>query len=182
MNTSKPTLLLVSLVCALVAVLVTVFSARGGEIDDHDASSSENQCSIGRCETVSVDSVIDGDTLDVLTASGELHRIRLLGIDAPETVHPDRPVECMGPEASAFTAELASAGTTIVLVFDDRAESTDKYNRRLAHVLIAETNLAQELLYRGLARTTTFPHSLMDVYAQAQDIAQHNHLGMWSYC
>ena len=49
--------------------------------------------------------VVDGDTVDV-DLGGRTERVRLLGIDTPETVDPDRPVECFGPEASARTAEL----------------------------------------------------------------------------
>ncbi|MBI2169080.1 MAG: thermonuclease family protein [Actinobacteria bacterium] len=49
-----------------------------------------------------VTNAVDGDTLEVQYA-GRRDTVRLLGVDTPETVHPDRPVECFGPEASAFT-------------------------------------------------------------------------------
>jgi micrococcal nuclease len=43
--------------------------------------------------------VVDGDTVDLLVG-GRQERVRLIGVDTPETKHPDKPVECFGPEAS----------------------------------------------------------------------------------
>src|SRR5213593_3977502 len=51
---------------------------------------------------VRITSVVDGDTLEV-TWQGRPERVRLLGVDTPETVDPHRPVGCFGPEAAAFT-------------------------------------------------------------------------------
>lgn len=182
MITSKPTILLIALVALAAIALAALYGFRSEVPADDGATVPADLCSIGSCETATVDRVIDGDTLDVITSTGTRQRVRILGIDTPETVHPDKPVECMGPEASAHTAELAPSGTTITLITDHRADAWDDYNRRLAHVVIAETNLAHELLVRGLARATTFPHSLVDTYADAEVLAQRNHLGMWSQC
>lgn len=182
MITSKTTILIVILVAFTVIVVATFYGFRADEAENDRATPPQDPCSIGSCETVTVDRVVDGDTIDVITPTGNRQRIRVLGIDTPETVHPDKPVECMGPQASAFTGELAASGTTITLITDHRADTWDDYDRRLGHVMIAETNLAHELLVRGLARATTFPHSLVSAYADAQATAQHNHLGMWSQC
>jgi micrococcal nuclease len=75
--------------------------------------------------------VIDGDTLDVRIA-GRRERVRLIGIDTPETVHPTKPVECFGPEASARAAELLPVGSVVLLRRD--VEARDRYDRLLAYV------------------------------------------------
>lgn len=75
--------------------------------------------------------VVDGDTLDVELA-GAPERVRLLGIDTPETVKPGHPVDCFGPEASARTKALLPAGTAVVLQRD--AEPRDRYGRLLVYL------------------------------------------------
>lgn len=159
-------------------------SAPQGEVEATPAalSSPGALCDLGSCEAATVDRVIDGDTLDVATDTGEIQRVRVLGIDTPETVHPDKPVECMGPEASATATELASAGTSVTLITDDRADSVDDYDRQLAHVVIDDTNLGATMLERGLAETTSFPHSLADDYAAVEDQARETAAGLWGQC
>lgn len=76
----------------------------------------------------SVERVVDGDTL--IVDGGE--RVRLIGIDTPETKAEDRPVECFGPEASAHLAFLLASGSDVRLAYDE--ESSDQYGRTLAYV------------------------------------------------
>lgn len=87
--------------------------------------------------------IVDGDTLDV-KLGGVRTRIRLLNVDAPETVKPDTPVECMGPQASARLAQLAPLGSTVGLAFD--LERTDQYGRTLATVITPSGQNASEVL------------------------------------
>ena len=76
--------------------------------------------------------VVDGDTVvATLSDRGVDEVVRLLGVDTPETKHPDRPVECFGPEAEAFTRERF-LGSEVELVFD--VEHRDVYGRLLAYV------------------------------------------------
>ena len=75
--------------------------------------------------------VIDGDTVDV-RIGGHTERARLIGIDTPETKHPDKPVECYGPEASAHLASLLPAGTVVHLERD--AEPRDIHGRLLVYL------------------------------------------------
>ena len=80
---------------------------------------------------VTVESISDGDTLRVTL--GEVStRVRLLNIDTPETRHPSKPVECMGPEATAALKSMISPGDTVVLRYDRRLY--DRYDRLLAGV------------------------------------------------
>lgn len=74
-----------------------------------------------------VERVVDGDTLVV-----DGRRVRIIGIDTPETVKPGSEVECFGPEASAATTALLPAGTKVRLEVD--VERQDRYGRDLAHV------------------------------------------------
>ena len=97
-----------------------------------------------------VDRVVDGDTLDVEGDDG-IERIRLLNVDTPETVDPGRPVECLGPEASAFLRRLLPPGTAVTLSYDE--ERTDRYGRTLAGVFTADGVLVNaEIARQGLAQ------------------------------
>lgn len=78
--------------------------------------------------------VVDGDTLTV-DVGGRVEPVRLIGIDTPESVDPERPVECYGPEAAALLAELAPPGTAVRLERD--TEGRDRFGRLLAYVFRA---------------------------------------------
>ncbi len=75
--------------------------------------------------------VVDGDTIDVHIA-GRTERVRLIGIDTPETKKPNTPVECYGPEASAYTTALLPVGTTVRIERD--VVGRDDYGRLLGYV------------------------------------------------
>ncbi len=70
---------------------------------------------------------------------GRKEKVRLIGIDTPETKKPDTPVQCFGPEASAYTAALVPVGTKVHLERD--AEARDVYGRLLAYVYRADDGL-----------------------------------------
>lgn len=92
--------------------------------------------------------VIDGDTL-VIAFNGEDQTVRLLNVDTPETKHPDKPVECLGLEATEELESLTPPGTEVGLDFD--VERTDRYDRVLAAVFIEDTTLVNaELARMGL--------------------------------
>ncbi len=75
--------------------------------------------------------VLDGDTIIVRRAGGSDETIRLLGVDTPETHHPRKPVQCYGPEASAYTTRRLFGQ---VVRLEDDVERHDIYGRRLAYV------------------------------------------------
>ncbi len=75
--------------------------------------------------------VVDGDTV-VIDLAGSSESVRLLGIDTPVTVHPDRPPKCFGKQASVRMAELLPAGTSVVVTRD--VEARDHYGRLLSYV------------------------------------------------
>jgi micrococcal nuclease len=130
-----------------------------------------------------VTSVVDGDTI-VVRAGGRTEHVRLIGIDTPETVDPDRPVMCFGPEASAETKRLLPPGTPVELVRDPDAR--DAYGRLLAYVYRATDGLFVNLaLAQGgfadalsIAPNTTFA----DDFRRAVAAARAGHAGLWGAC
>lgn len=75
--------------------------------------------------------VVDGDTV-VVRKDGQEETVRLLNIDTPETKHPNKAVQCLGPEATQALETLLRPGDDVVLRYD--LERTDKYGRTLAGV------------------------------------------------
>jgi micrococcal nuclease len=126
--------------------------------------------------------VIDGDTLEVRIA-GRHERVRLIGIDTPETVHPTKPVECFGPEASTRTAELLPVGSVVLLQRD--VEARDRYDRLLAYVTTADgTDVNVALVQEGFAEAYPFPpnRALDGPIAAAEATARAERRGKWGAC
>lgn len=127
--------------------------------------------------------VVDGDTI-VADVDGTKERIRLIGIDTPETKKPDTPVQCFGPEASAFTSRLLPPGTPLHLERD--VEPRDKYDRLLAYVYRAEDGMFVnlEIVRQGYARLLTFPPNVahVDEFVAAARAAEQGDVGLWAGC
>jgi micrococcal nuclease len=101
---------------------------------------------------------VDGDTLEVAIDGGPTETVRVIGVDTPETVKPDTPVQCFGPRASRFEHEHTEGHRVRLLV---GVEPRDVYGRLLAYVWVEDGHgapwfLERALLRRGLARTLTF--------------------------
>jgi len=123
-----------------------------------------------------VERVVDGDTLLVR----DLGRVRLMGINAPESVKPDHPVEPYGPEASAFTKQFVSQGR-VRLQFD--RERVDQYGRTLAYAWVGDKLLNEEIIRAGLARAEMQYHysqAMKKRFREAQDEARQAKRGIWS--
>ncbi|WP_166503544.1 thermonuclease family protein [Modestobacter italicus] len=121
---------------AATAVLAATVIVGGGVI--HAATDDAT--------TATVTKVVDGDTIDV-QYDGETHRVRLLNVNAPESVDPNKPVECMGPEASEFLAGRLPVGTDVRLEWDQ--EKSDKYGRELAAVFLGDEFIDAEIARAG---------------------------------
>lgn len=136
----------------------------------------------GRVSAV-VSQVVDGDTVHV-TFGSQSEEIRLIGVDTPETVHPTKPVQCFGPEASKHTKELLPKGTRVFLVRD--VESRDRYGRLLVYMYRASDNLFvnYELIHGGWARPYPYPPNtaLETSFAEAAFHAQSQQRGLWRHC
>lgn len=129
---------------------------------------------------VPVTRVVDGDTVEV-RLDGETEDVRYIGVDTPETVKPGAPVDCFGPQASAFNHQLVE-GRRVRLVLG--VERRDVYDRLLAYVYLGERFVNAELVRRGLARTLTIPPN--DRYAgrfkRLEIAASRAGRGLWGAC
>ena len=121
--------------------------------------------------------VIDGDTL--VLDGGE--RVRLIGVDTPETVHPNKPVERFGKEASAFTRGRAE-GKKVRLEYDPGTGRKDRYGRTLAYIYLPDgTLLNLEIVRQGYGHAyTRFPFSKMDEFRAAEREAREERRGLWA--
>ncbi|MGQ0823574.1 MAG: thermonuclease family protein [Actinomycetota bacterium] len=124
---------------------------------------------------------LDGDTIVVSFADGVRDTVRLLGVDTPEVHHPSRPVECFGPEASAYT-RARLLGRRVTLERD--VEARDIYGRFLAYVRVDGVRFNDELLRLGYARLLVIPPNGMHGRAMltAELEAERAQRGLWSAC
>ena len=126
-------------------------------------------------DTFTVTRVVDGDTL--LLSNGE--RVRLIGVDTPETVHPTKPVQYFGKEASAFTKKEIE-GQTIRLEYDQQRQ--DKYGRTLAYVYRSSDDffLNAEIIKQGYGHAyTRFPFKYLDEFRSYEKEAREQRRGLW---
>jgi endonuclease YncB( thermonuclease family) len=134
-----------------------------------------------------VTKVTDGDTISV-EVYGKAQPVRLIGVDAPETVAPDQPIGCYGKQASAYTKKTL----TMKLVrweIPRIGDSEDAYGRTLDYVYLDadkdgsyEHLFNEDLITLGLARTTTFSHAHRREFERLREEAEKHGVGLWSSC
>ena len=96
----------------------------------------------------------DGDTVKISPEIDGVNTVRLIGVDAPET-NPERRVQSLAPEATAFAQENLS-GEEVSLEFD--VERKDDYGRLLAYMYLPDGSMFNEALLReGYAQVASFP-------------------------
>lgn len=171
----RPDVLRILVVTAAMAV-AALFTAWSGALDSSGGPSADAGQGV-------VVRVIDGDTVDV-EIDDTVERVRLIGVDTPESVAPERPVQCYGAEASAHTAELLPVGTVVRVVRDE--VSRDQYGRLLAYVYRADDDLLVnlDLIERGFADAVTYGdnEALYDTFVAAESAARSEGVGLWSVC
>ena len=157
----------------LAAVAAAIAALHGG--GDAPAPGGE--------ETAAVVRVVDGDTIVARLAGGREERVRLIGMDTPESVKPGTPVQCFALKASAYTKHLLD-GRTVRLVQD--AEARDRYGRLLAYVYREPDGLFvnEELVRAGYAVPLTYPPNVRfrDEIAALATKAREAGRGLWSAC
>ncbi len=134
-------------------------------------------------DKISVTRVIDGDTIEISTGQ----KVRYIGIDTPETVHPDKPVQCFGKEASLKNKELVE-GKVIYLEKD--VSETDKYGRLLRYVYLDDEKSNQTisvnnyLVSQGYAHSSSYPPDIkyQKQFQESEADARDNNRGLWSSC
>lgn len=175
--TLKPFLLLSLLAAALAGPCL---AASHSSIVGTSAQSEDADARAG--EFRKVIRVVDGDTIVV----SPNEKVRLIGVDTPETVHPKKAVACFGKEASQFTRD-AVEGKTIRLVLDQvntKRRHKDRYGRTLAYVFLADGKmLNRELIRQGYAHAYTgFPFRYLVEFRQIERAARTEAVGLWSSC
>lgn len=135
-------------------------------------------------EFTKVKRVVDGDT--IVLENDE--RVRYIGVDTPETKHPDKPVQCFGREASQKNKELVE-GKYIYLEKD--ISEKDKYDRLLRYIYIPNPESKNEAIFvnqylieKGFGQVITYPPDVKyhNDLLESQKSAQNEKLGLWSKC
>ena len=141
-------------------------------------------CSNTKTNSVgTVISVIDGDTIDV-NIQGAKTRVRLIGVDTPETKHPTKRVGCYGTEASRYVNTLLPKGTKVILRPDK--ETKDRYGLMLVSVYIQHNGLFinLDLVQKGFAKPMKFYPNVLHAYEfdKAASRAKAAKVGLWRMC
>ncbi len=129
----------------------------------------------------SVVRVIDGDTFSV-RVGGVIKTVRLIGLDTPETVHPSKPVECFGKEASLKAKQVLS-GEKVRLEQDLSQGKLDKYGRLLVYVYLEDgTNFNKMMIEEGYAFEYTYniPYKYQVEFKLAEKQARISKRGLWA--
>lgn len=128
-----------------------------------------------------VESVVDGDTIRI-SCNGTSTRVRLVGVNTPETVKEDAPVECGGPEASGYLHSMLD-GKQVFLSADPAQGERDKYDRLLAYVWTADGALVnQSIVELGHGEATGYgkDYAMSRTFEAAADKARAKALGLWA--
>ncbi|PHK49172.1 thermonuclease NucI [Staphylococcus edaphicus] len=174
---SKKTVTSIIVIVVILGVLAFQYVNQTGPFQNNavDTSSAPQNT-----EKVHVTRVVDGDTLVAQNGRNEQLKVRLIGVDTPETVKPNTPVQPYGKEASDYTkAQLTNKD--VYLEYDKEKE--DRYGRTLAYVWIGEkTMFNEQLVKKGLAREKYYSPNgkYRDVFEKAEDIAKEKHVNIWS--
>jgi len=175
---------LVFIVCSVIVVTATLSLDRQGKEAPSrvpwQTSSSVEKSLIEATYVVS--KVLDGDTIDVKDADGKVERVRLVGIDTPETVDPKKKVQCFGPEASAYLKNML-LGKSVTLE-EKPDEDRDDYDRLLRYVYLDSEDVGSTMLAKGYAVSLckSFPHPKCEEYDQLEEKAMSEKLGRWGAC
>jgi micrococcal nuclease len=163
---------------ALLAALATAWLA--GDLRGPATASPAGPCTLPADARVT--KVTDGDTVRV-DLCGEDAKVRIIGLNTPETVDPRQPDQCFGVQASAYASgELA--GLTVRLVPDAGAGVRDRYDRLLAYVEVDGRDYALGAIRAGYGEANDYGHrhARGELYAQAEAQARWDEVGAWGAC
>lgn len=171
---TKKLSLIFSAILIFVLGLGIGFELGRSEFSQNENVNEERNEFVGEFE---VARVIDGDTIEI---SGR-ERVRYIGIDTPETVESDKPVECFGPQASAENKKLVE-GKVVRLQKD--LTDRDKYGRLLRYVWVDDIFVNLELVRLGFARANAYPPDTLhqNEISKAQEEAKKIGAGLWTAC
>jgi micrococcal nuclease len=127
-----------------------------------------------------VERVIDGDTV-VVRLAGQPVKVRLIGVDAPESVDARKPVERFAHESAAFLRGLVE-GKSVRLAYEPAGAKVDRYGRTLAYLYLEPGGLFvnREIVAKRFGHAyTAYPFQYMDDFRQAERVAREKRLGLW---
>lgn len=128
-----------------------------------------------------VQRVVDGDTVMIVRPSGRV-KVRVIGIDTPESVDPRQPVQCFGREATARAKTLLE-GTSVFLQNDPSQDRVDRYGRELDYVWLQDGRLFNlVMIEEGFAHEYTYdvPYAFQPQFRAAQETAEDRRVGLWA--
>lgn len=176
---------------AAASVLVVAGACTGHSVSLETQAPATFSVEPGGHERARVVRVVDGDTIDVevtdrsdgpgagAAAIGKRYRVRLIGIDTPESVDPRRPVQCFGREASAAASALLD-GRDVRLVKD--VEEADRFDRLLRYVYIGDEMANARLVVNGYAHSYTYPPNVRhnELFVELERRARDGDAGLWA--
>lgn len=170
MNMFVPKSILIFLL-ALIIFGAGVFVGRDVEVKPQQASQQQKE------DVVKVARVIDGDTIEL--ENGE--HLRYIGIDAPETSDPRKPVQCFGVQAAKENRELVEG--KMVRLEKDISER-DRYGRLLRYVYVGDIFVNLELVKQGFAKVATYPPDVkyQSEFLAVEREAMEGKRGLWGSC
>ena len=129
---------------------------------------------------VTFSACVDGDTAKLITSKG-IETVRFLAIDTPETVHPTKPIEPYGKEASEYTCNSLKSAKEIKIELDPNSDEYDKYDRLLAWIFVDEKLLQEELINLGYGKVAYLYGDYKYTLRLQKDeaIAKSKNIGIW---
>ena len=173
---SKRYLLTLAVLIALLSCTSVVFCADGPQAPAPEIPVKD----FSKATAYTVERIVDGDTV-VVKIDGKSMKVRLVGVDTPETVHPNKPVQRYGKEASRFLTNLLKGEKVYIGWKAD--EKTDKYGRALLYLWRAPDGLFinLEIVRQGYGHAyTRFPFKHMKLFRYYEGKARDAKRGLWA--
>lgn len=169
------------IVVALIAIIVILFQFinHDGPFGAHQSTEENQSADLKGKDKVYVERVVDGDTF-LAKKDGERIKVRMIGMETPETVKPNTPVQPYGKEASNYSKKELTH-KYVYLEYDK--EKNDRYGRTLAYVWLSKNRMFnRELVEKGLAREKYYSPNgkYRQILKKAQEEAKQNKVNLWS--
>jgi len=164
-----------------VVLFLGLAGCSGNLMDDVSSIVADTSAEESVKMEVVINQVTDGDTVNVEMPDGSEESVRLLLIDTPESVHPDKPDQPYGEKASQFATETLQKGQTVTLEVGN--PKRDKYDRLLGYIWIDDTNFNQLMIEKGYARVAYVQESntkYLEEFKKAEDQAEEKDVNIWS--
>ncbi|MCB9805794.1 thermonuclease family protein [Candidatus Nomurabacteria bacterium] len=163
------------LIATILSIVAILF---GFDLSVSNENNSE-QVEETQYEEGDVVRIVDGDTVVVFT-NNQKTKVRLIGVNTPETVDPRKEVECFGQEASDFLKNILS-DKKVELEIDETQGTYDKYERMLAYIFLNGENINQKIIEEGYGYEYTYsvPYKYQESFKMLEAEAKENKIGLW---